>query len=429
MNFSNDRDADEMPSGPDHQSRRDPQRPLSGLVVVDLTQFLAGPYAAQIFGDLGARVIKVEPLEGDSTRTVAPHFFKGESAYFLAVNRNKESIALDLKTNAGRQVVLDLVAKADVVLENFRPGVAERLGIDYASLRRVNPAIVACSISGFGQDGPYRDRPAYDIIVQALSGGMSITGEEGGTPVRAGIPLGDIAAGMYGVIGTLAGIDRARVSGEGCHVDISMLDCQISMLSYQAAYHLMSGEVPGPQGRGHRSIPTYSAFRCGDGIEVVVAANTERMWEELCGALDLPDLPADPRFTTNAERLRNRGELDPILHAAFQRTTSEAVLARLTKARVPAAPVNTIDRALADPQVSHRGMVIDLEDRQGDVVRAVGNPIRYSGTETEHDRFPPGLGADTRTILSDFLDYPPDRLEDLVRQGVVTVPDKQEKAG
>ena len=237
--------------------------PLSHVTVLDMTQFLAGPYGSQILGDLGARVIKIETPEGDITRNTPPHFHQGESAYFLSVNRNKESIVLNLKEARGRELFLDLVKKADVVLENYRPGVVKRLGIDYPVLRAANPRIVMCSISGFGQDGPYRDRPAYDIIIQAISGGMSLTGEEGGKPVRAGIPLADLSAGMFGAIGVLAGLAKVSATGEGSFLDVSMLDCQVSMLTYQAAYYLMSGEVPGLQGRGHRSLTTYRAYLCG----------------------------------------------------------------------------------------------------------------------------------------------------------------------
>ena len=231
--------------------------PLSHVTVLDMTQFLAGPYGSQILGDLGARVIKIETPDGDITRNTPPYFHQGESAYFLSVNRNKESLVLNLKEQRGREIFLELVKKADIVLENYRPGVVKRLGIDYPVLCEVNPRIVMCSISGFGQDGPYRDRPAYDIIIQAISGGMSLTGEEGGKPVRAGIPLADLSAGMFGAISVLAGLAKVQATGEGAYYDVSMMDCQVSMLTYQAAYYLMSGEVPGLQGRGHRSLTTY----------------------------------------------------------------------------------------------------------------------------------------------------------------------------
>jgi CoA:oxalate CoA-transferase len=398
-----------------------PSGPLSRLVVLDLTQFLAGPYAAQIFGDLGARVIKIEPPGGEMTRTISPHFVKGESAYYLAVNRNKESLAIDLKHARGRAIMLDLVKGADIVLENFRPGVAARLGLAYEALKAANPKIIVCSISGFGQDGPYRDRPAYDIIVQAMSGGMSITGERGGRPVRAGIPLGDLSAGMYAVIGALAALERARNEGVGAYIDVSMLDCQVSMLVYQAAYHLLSGEVPGPQGRDHLSFPTYRAFRCADGIEIVVAANTERMWSDLCGALRRPDLPADPRFKLNEDRLRNRAVLDPLLDAAAAKIPSEDLLAALAASQVPAGPINTLDRALADPQVRHRDMVVEVVDDDGDSIKVVGNPLKIAGLPTGEHAYPHRLGADSATVLRELLGFSDDDVSRLVDEGIVAV--------
>ena len=398
-----------------------PDGPLSRLLVLDLTQFLAGPYAAQIFGDLGARVIKIEPPGGEMTRAIAPHFVKGESAYYLAVNRNKESLAIDLKTERGHAIMLDLVQRADIVLENFRPGVAARLGLAYETLKAANPKIVVCAISGFGQTGPYRDRPAYDIIVQAMSGGMSMTGELGGKPVRAGTPLGDLSAGLYAVIGALAAVERVRHEGVGAYIDVSMLDCQIAMLVYQAAYHLIAGEIPGPQGREHVSFPTYRAFHCADGIEIVVAANTERMWSDLCAALGCVELPADPRFRLNEDRLRHRADLAPLLEAAAGKIPSDDLLAKLAAAQVPAGPINTLDRALADPQVRHRDMVVELTDRDGDSVKVAGTPLKFEGRSSLEHAYPHRLGADTADILRELLDLPEDEVASLAKQGVIAL--------
>jgi crotonobetainyl-CoA:carnitine CoA-transferase CaiB-like acyl-CoA transferase len=376
--------------------------PLDHLTILDLTQQLAGPYASQILADLGARVIKIEPPSGDPTRSVAPYFRKGESAYFLAVNRNKESVVIDLKTVGGRNLLLDLAAHADVVIENLRPGVTERLGISYDQLSARNPRLVMCSISGFGQDGPYRDRPAFDIIVQALSGGMSITGEVGGRPLRAGIPLGDLAGGMFGAIGTLAAVADAQRSGNGRHVDISMLDGQISMLSYIAAYYFVGGVVAGPQGRAHLSIPTYRSYQCGDNVEVVVAANTERMWCGLCRALGRADLIDEPRFKLNEDRLRHRADLDILLESAFSLFGSDELLGKLEAEGVPSAPINPIDRALADPQVGYRHMVLQVPDADGVPLSFVGNPIKISDHE-ERAGYPPGLGQHTRSVIRELL--------------------------
>lgn len=393
--------------------------PLAGVTVVDLTQFLAGPYASQILGDLGARVIKVEPQEPELARVLPPHFHKGQSAYYLSINRNKESVALNLRTEEGRRALRALIGKADILLENFKPGVARRLGMDFEELRQTNPRLVMCSISGFGQDGPYRDRPAYDIIVQAMSGGMSLTGMPGGEPVRAGLPLGDICAGMYAVIGVLAALNRARATGEGAYVDVAMLDCQIAMLSYQAAYYLASGVAPGLQGKRHDSIPTYRAFRCVQGAEIVVAANTEKMWAGLCEVVKLPELAADPRFATNQDRLANRDVLDGLLEACFASLDADEAVAALLSLNVPAARINDLERALGDPQVRLRGMVADLVDEDGEVVQVAGNPIKMSGMETPL-RYPPYLGEHTRQALSDVAGLGSDEIRALIRDGAAS---------
>jgi crotonobetainyl-CoA:carnitine CoA-transferase CaiB-like acyl-CoA transferase len=398
-----------------------PQRnggPLSNVTVLDLTQFLACPYGTQILGDLGARIIKIETADGDITRKMPPHFYKGDSAYFLSVNRNKESLVLNLKEKRGRELFLDLVRKADVVIENYRPGVVKRLGIDYAALRTVNPRIVMCSISGFGQDGPYRDRPAYDIIIQAISGGMSLTGEEGGKPVRAGIPLADLSAGMFAAIGALAGLAQVGATGEGAFFDVSMMDCQVSMLTYQAVYYLMSGEVPGLQGRGHRSLTTYRAYMCQDGIEIVVAANTEKMWESMCDVLGLPELPKDPRFLSRATRLQNRAALDALMEGAFAKVASAEVLEKLERVEVPAAPINSLDRVFADPQVKHREMLVEVGDADNPL-RLVGNPVKVAGIAPGPCELPHHLGSDSESVLQNLLGLTPEQTSELARQGVI----------
>jgi crotonobetainyl-CoA:carnitine CoA-transferase CaiB-like acyl-CoA transferase len=271
--------------------------PLNGVRVVDLTTFLSGPFCTQILADLGAEIIKVEPFGGDSSRAIPPHFVGDDSAYYLGNNRSKRSIALDLKSPEGLRIARDLIARSDVVVENFRPGVCERLGLDVDALRAERPDLVWASISGFGQTGPWRDRPAYDMIVQALSGVMSLTGEVGRAPVRAGVPIGDLVAGLYAAIGVLAGLaERGRGVAGGRTIDVSMLDCQLAMLSYQAVYAMHSGTTPAPQGRAHDSIPTYRAFTAGDGRALVVTANTERMWAGLCHVLGLSHLVDEPRF-------------------------------------------------------------------------------------------------------------------------------------
>jgi CoA:oxalate CoA-transferase len=400
-----------------HQER---SGPLRHLTVVDLTQHLSGPFASQILGDLGARIIKVEPPDGDSTRRIGPYFVDGESVYYLSVNRNKESICIDLKNPGGKEALLSLIAHADVVLENFRPGTMEKLGIDYPVLKAVRPEIVVCSISGFGQDGPSRDLPAFDMIVQALSGGMSLTGEPDGLPVRSGLPIGDLCAGMYGVIGVLSALARVAADHEGSHVDVAMLDTQVSLLSYVAAYCLTGGAVPGRQGREHMSIPTYRAFACKDGHEIVVAANTERMWTGLCTALDVPELLTVERFANNNSRSSHRAELVPMLEAAAARFPMADLLERLSAAGVPCAPLNTVDAALADPQVAHREMVLDLPFGDHDF-RAVGNPVKVSQPRADL-LSPPRLGEHTEGVLRSVAGFDDEKIRALLSARAVRSP-------
>jgi len=390
--------------------------PLRGLRILDLTQFLAGPFCTQILADLGAEIIKIEPQAGDPTRLLPPYFYKGESAYFLAINRSKQSMVLDLSIEPGRNVFYDLVKKADVVIEAYRPGVTKKLGADYDTLKAVNPRIVYCSISGFGQTGPYATRPAYDMIVQALSGAMSLTGEIGGRPVRSGTPIGDLNAGQSAATAILAALWERERSGAGQSVDISMLDVQVAMLSYLGEYYLISGDVPGLQGRGHMSIPTYNAFRSRDGRDVLICANTERMWQELCAALEMAELANDPRFATNERRHANRGELEPMLTSAFAKRDCADLLARFHEHGIPSAPVNSVAEALADAQVVHRRMVREVPHTLGGEIRVLGNPIKFSRSGENEFSSPPTLGQQTESVLREVLGYTAEQIETLRRQ-------------
>ena len=393
------------------------EAPLRGLRILDLTQFLAGPFCTQILADLGAEIIKIEPAAGDPTRLLPPYFHKGESAYFLAVNRTKQSMVLDLSIEPGRNVFYDLVKHADVVIEAYRPGVTKKLGADYEALKAVNPRIVYCSISGFGQDGPYATRPAYDMIVQALSGGMSLTGEIGGRPVRSGTPIGDLNAGQSAATAILAALWERERSGAGQAVDISMLDVQIAMLSYLGEYYLISGDMPGLQGRGHMSIPTYNAFRARDGRDVLICANTERMWQELCEALEISELVKDPRFETNERRHAHRAELTPLLERAFAQHDCAELLKRFHEHGIPSAPVNSVAEALADPQVAHRCMVREIAHTLGGEIRVLGNPIKFSRSAENEFRSPPTLGQHTESILRETLGYTSEQIESLRQRG------------
>jgi crotonobetainyl-CoA:carnitine CoA-transferase CaiB-like acyl-CoA transferase len=398
-------------------------RPLSKLRVLDLTQFLSGPFATQIFADLGADIIKLEPPQGDPIRAVPPHFVGEDSVYYLCINRNKRCVAVDMKMDAGRELVKRLALSSDIVMENFRPGVLERLGLSAEALRKEKPSLIWCSISGFGQDGPYRNKPAYDMIVQALSGGMSLTGESGGAPVRAGIPIGDLAAGLYAGIAALAALNRRHRTGLGDIIDISMLDCQAAMLCYQAAYYMHSGAVPGRQGRGHESIPTYRSFEAKDGIHIVITANTERMWQGLARSLGHEEWLSDPRFTTNRERLANKHALWPMLEEAFRARNADEWVLLLEREEIPVGVVNTLDRVMKDPQIRHRDMVLDLDSGDGRRASVTGNPMKFRDTAPEAQTYPRALGADTAAVLQDVLDLSAGEIAELVRSKAIIARD------
>ena len=393
--------------------------PLNGIRVLDLTQFLAGPFATQILGDLGAEIIKLEAPSGDWARTLPPHFVGDESCYYLSINRSKKAVVIDMKQPEGLDLVKKLADQSDILFENFRPGVLDRLGLGWEELSKRNPGLIWASISGFGQNGPYRDRPAYDMIVQAMSGGMSMTGERDGVSVRAGIPLGDLSAGMYATIGALAALEERRNTGTGKFVDVSMLDCQVAMTCYQAAYYLHSGENPGRQGRSHASIPTYRSFPAANGTELVITANTERMWKGLCIALDREALTEDSRFLTNEERFANREALWPILEDAFAAKEAKDWVPLLLEQGVPVGEVNQLSDTFADEQVLHRQMLLPLEHPDGDTTRVAGNPLKFRDAPEGDYRYPPGLGEDTRDVVCGVLGVSADDYDELHEKGVV----------
>jgi crotonobetainyl-CoA:carnitine CoA-transferase CaiB-like acyl-CoA transferase len=297
--------------------------------------------------------------------------------------------------------MLDLAKRSDILIENFRPGVIDRIWMPVDNVLTANPRLIWASISGFGQDGPYREYPAYDMIVQALSGGMSMTGEPDGQSVRAGVPIGDLGAGLYAAIGLLSLLHARDTSGRGGRIDVAMLDCQLAMLCYQASYFLHSGVPPTRQGRGHDSIPTYNTFKTID-IDVVVTANTEKMWSEMCDVLGLASLVDDPRFATNKDRHANRNALLPLLQQAFLRRPADHWVATLRAAGVPVATLNSLDRAFTDPQVIHRNMIAHIASRDGRDLGVTGNPVRIDGVDTPM-AYPPALGQDTRDVLRDWL--------------------------
>jgi CoA:oxalate CoA-transferase len=391
---------------------------LKGVRILDLTRMLAGPYATMLLADMGAEVVKVEdPRGGDPIREMGPPFVDGVSAYFLAINRNKKSITLDLKSPEGRDVFLQLVAASDVVIDNFRPGVTDRLAIGPEACRSARPDIVTCAITAFGSDGPYRDLPAFDLVLQAMGGGMSITGEPGRAPVRMGLPIGDLAGGMFaaqGVCGALFGRER---TGLGQHIDVSLLDGQVSLLTYMAQYHWADGRVPGPMGTEHQTVVPYGSFACADGIAMVIAVFTDRFWPPFCDAMGFPELMA--RYPTNADRLAAKADLLPLLAARFRQRSADEWIALLRNAGIPCGPVQTVDRVVTDPQVIHRGMVAETS-RPHPVVGTypvLGNPVRV-GDEQRYEPAPL-LGEHNDELYGGLLGLAPERLAELRAAGVI----------
>lgn len=394
--------------------------PLEGLLVLDLTRALAGPHCTMMLADLGARVLKIEPGDdGDSTRGLAPHLGHGVSSYFGSVNRNKEGVALNLKKPEGLQVLRDLAARADVIIDNFRPGTVERLGVDYDELRRnVNPRLVSCSISGFGSTGAYAQRSSYDLIVQAMGGAMSVTGEPGGTPVRLGIPMGDIGAGMYAATGILAALRARQHTGRGRHVEVSMLDTMVALLSYMGGNYLNTGIVPGPQGSGHIVNVPYQAFETRTQW-IVIAIFGERYWKETCEVLGRPELATDPRYLTSETRSRHREELLAIISAILKTRPAGEWLEELLAKRVPCAPINTVDQVLADPVVLERHMVVETSHPLYGKARAPGNPMKVQGIRDGVATPAPLQGEHTEQVLRDLLGYEPARIAALRKDQVL----------
>lgn len=398
--------------------------PLAGLTVLDLTHMLSGPYGTMTLADLGARTIKIEPPgEGEGTRKLlaeSPDYAReGMGAYFLTLNRGKESIALDLKSSEGRSVFYDLVQHADIVFDNFTAGVTRRLGIDHDTLAAINPRIITCTVSGFGETGPDTQRPAFDQVVQAMGGGMSITGEPSMPPTRSGIPIGDLGGGIFGAMGVLAAVIARHSTGKGQHVDVSMLDVQISLLNYMATMHLMSGHVPDRIGNGHFVHVPYNVYATKDG-HVVVACIGDAFFERFREMLPLPALQK-PAYARQPARLADKALIDAAIGEAFAHHTTAHWLDRLRGARIPCGPVNDFAQALSDPQVLARNMVVSMTLESGEVVRMPGNPMKFSDSAEACYTAPPRVGRDSQRILSDMLGYDDDRIDALQYAGAVGV--------
>jgi crotonobetainyl-CoA:carnitine CoA-transferase CaiB-like acyl-CoA transferase len=400
------------------EAKTDSKGPLQGIRIIDLSMMLAGPSGSMLMGDLGAEILKIEPLDGDETREAPPYYYGENSAYFWSINRNKKSVVINLKSAEGRQVFYDLVAKSDVVYDNYRPGVLERLKIDYENLKRYNPQIICCSISTFGYIGPYRDRPGYDLIVQAMSGGMSITGEPGGSPVRAGIPLGDLVGGLLAVHGILAAYIHRQKTGEGQRLEVSLLDGQVYLLTYVAEYYFHSGNIPGPIGSGHQSLVPYQAFKTKD-IQIVIVAHQDHHFQRLCQAMEKPEWAEDPRFANRKTRLENKSILIPLMESHLQTKGGDEWLEAIHKAGVPAGPINTLDRVLSDPQVLAREMVVEIDGPANDKIKTIGNPLKMEKTPANTFTRPPQLGEHTREVLMNILGYSSEQIQSLSKTGSV----------
>lgn len=400
-------------------TQQDPQArlPLKGLRVLDFTQALAGPYCTMVLGDLGAEIIKVErPGHGDDSRHWGPPFVDGVAAYYYGINRNKRSIALDLKSTAGRSIAVELLKTSNAVVENWRPGVAARLGLDYQSARAHRPDIVYTSLSGFGASGP--SRAGYDQVIQGMSGLMSLTGAPGGAPTKVGVGITDITSGMFSAIATLGALYEKQRTGRGAYVDVAMHDSAVALLAYQATRYFASGTVPPREGNVHNTIAPYATFQTADGYVNICVAN-DTQWGRLCGALRTPQLFQDPRFTTNGNRVEHKTVLYALLNDAVQAFKAKDLLCELEEAGVPAGPVRSLDEVFSDESVLARGMKVSFPTAEG-IMSVPGVPWKYDGANVGMRIVPQKLGQGTRSVLAE-LGYDDEAVNDLVREGHVDV--------
>ena len=387
---------------------------LSHIRVLDLSRILAGPWSGQILADLGAEVIKVErPQVGDDTRTWGPPFLKdeegndtAESAYFLSANRGKKSVAIDMTTPEGQAVIRELAQHADIVLENFKVGGLKKYGLDYDSLKALNPKIIYCSITGFGQTGPYSHRPGYDFMIQGMGGLMSLTGEKdgvaGGGPQKVGVALADVLTGMYATTSVLAALAHRDHTGVGQYIDLALLDVQAACLANQGTNYLIGGQVPQRLGNAHPNIVPYQTFATEDGF-IILAVGNDGQFGRFCQLIDRADLATDERFSTNKARVKNRVELIALLEPHLLTRSSETWLADLEKASIPCGPINTVDKVFENPQIQHREMQVDIPHPLSGTVPQVGSPMKFSETPITYNNAPPTLGQHTESVLSDIL--------------------------
>jgi formyl-CoA transferase len=393
--------------------------PLGGIRVLDLSRILAGPYCTMILGDLGAEVIKVErPDTGDDTRTWGPPFAGGESAYYVCCNRNKKSITIDLKNPSGAELVKDLAKASDVLVENFTPGLMKRFGLDYETLRELNPRLIYCSITAYGQDGPYRDRPGYDMVLSAVGGLMGITGERGGDPVKVGVAITDVVTGVYASGSIMAALLSRGRTGKGQYIDIGLLDTQVACLANIASNYLVAGKEAQRWGTAHESILPYEVF-CTRDRPIAIAVANPKLWINFCKLIGKEEWINDPRFESNPKRVENREALIPLVSEIMMEKTCDEWMDLFVESAIPCGPVNTMQSLFADPQVVHRDMIAEVQHPTIGTLRLVGLPIKFSETPATIRLAPPLLGEHTDEIVTSVLGYDPARIDELRQKGAI----------
>jgi crotonobetainyl-CoA:carnitine CoA-transferase CaiB-like acyl-CoA transferase len=394
------------------------KKALEGIKVLDLSRALAGPYCTMMLADMGADVIKVEmPGRGDDSRSWGPPFVEGESAYFMSINRNKKSITLNMKSENSTEIIYKLIKQSDVLVENFRPGAMERLGLEYEQVKEMNPKIIYCSISGFGQNGPYRMLPGFDQVLQGMGGLMSITGDPGGSPIKVGVAIADISGGMFAAYGIVVALYNREKTCKGQMIDVSLLDSQVAWLTYRSGAYFASGEIPQPVGSGHPVIVPYQAFKAKD-VYINIAVGNDQLWQKFCKTVGLEKVMDDPRFATNAKRVENREEIVKIVGDLVATKNGEEWLKILTDAGIPCGPIYTVDKIFADPQILHRQMLKELDHPKAGRIKVTGIPVKLSDTPGEVKTAPPVLGQHTQEILTE-LGYSGQDIKKLRQEKVV----------
>ncbi len=388
---------------------------LDGIKILDLTQAMSGPFATMLLGDLGADVIKVEPPDGDQTRSWAPPYMEGISSYFMSTNRNKKSISIDLKSPDGKEILRKLIKNSDVLVENFRPGVMAKLGFHESEARKINPDLIYCSISGFGQDGPMKNFPGYDLVILAMSGLLGITGNPGSSPVKFGVPIADITTALFATVSILAALYSRKNTGKAQYIDLSMLDSNFLVLTHQLTSYLSTGKNPGKLGSAHSSIAPYQAFKTGDGY-IVITVGTEKLWQIFCNVMD-PSMLARDEFQSNVDRVKNRELLESKINKLLENKTTSTAYKMLSEAGIPCAPVNTISEATENEQVIFREMILKMKTDYGNIT-IPGTPFKFSGTPGTIRTPPPSLGNGNEDILKN-AGYSDEEIEEFYRDNVI----------